>query len=82
MVCTFILVYAIISAATVYSDSRQLGVIEIGLIHALVLTAIIYTIGYSSDAQVHPAVTIALLVARKIGGKETALYIKCQFFHE
>jgi aquaporin Z len=60
-----------------------LGVIEIGLIHALVLTAIIYAIGYSSDAQVNPAVTIALLVTRKIGGKEAAaLYIIGQFFHE
>ena len=38
IVGTFILVYAICSAATVYSDSGQLGVIGIGLVHALVLT--------------------------------------------
>jgi aquaporin Z len=78
IVGTFILVYAIASAATVYSDSGQLGVIAIGLVHALVLTAIIYAIGYHSGAQVNPAVTISLLVARKIGGKEAALYIICQ----
>ena len=78
IVGTFILVYAIASAATVYSDSGQLGVIGIGLVHALVLTAIIYAIGYRSGAQVNPAVTIGLLVARKIGGKEAALYIICQ----
>jgi aquaporin Z len=35
IVGTFILVYAIASAATVYSDSGQLGVIGIGLVHAL-----------------------------------------------
>ena len=35
----------------------------IGLVHALVLTAIIYAIGYRSGAQVNPAVTIGLLVA-------------------
>lgn len=78
IVGTFILVYAIASAATVYSDSGQLGVIGIGLVHALVLIAIIYAIGYRSGAQVNPAVTIGLLVARKIGGKEAALYIICQ----
>jgi aquaporin Z len=39
IVGTFILVYAIASAATVYSDSGQLGVIGIGLVHALALTA-------------------------------------------
>ena len=78
IVGTFILVYAIASAATVYSDSGQLGVIGIGLVHALVLTAIIYAIGYRSVGQVNPAVTIGLLVARKIGGKEAALYIICQ----
>jgi MIP family channel proteins len=78
IVGTFILVYAIASAATVYSDSGQLGVIGIGLVHALALTAIVYAIGYRSGAQVNPAVTIGLLVARKLGVKEAILYIICQ----
>ncbi len=66
------------SAATVYSDSGQLGVIGIGLVHALVLTAIVYAIGYRSGAQVNPAVTIGLLVAKKIGRKEAVVYIIAQ----
>ena len=78
IVGTFILVYAIASGATVYSDSGQLGVIGIGLVHALALTAIVYAIGYRSGSQVNPAVTIGLLVARKIGGREAALYIGSQ----
>ena len=78
IVGTFILVYAIASAATVYSDSGQLGVIGIGLVHALVLTAIVYAIGYRSGAQVNPAVTIGLLVAKKITGREAAVYIIAQ----
>ncbi len=78
IVGTFILVYAIASAATVYSDSGQLGVIGIGLVHALVLTAILYAIGYRSGAQVNPAVTIGLFVAEKIGGKEAVVYIIAQ----
>jgi aquaporin Z len=78
IVGTFILVYAIASAATVYSHSGQLGVIGIGLVHALVLTAIVYAIGYRSGAQVNPAVTIGLFVARKIGSKEALIYIIAQ----
>ena len=74
-----VLVYATASAASVYSDSGQLGVIGIGLVHALVLTAIIYAIGYRSGAQVNPTVTMTLISSkRKIGGKEAALYIICQ----
>ncbi len=78
IVGTFILVYAIASAATVYSDSGQLGVIGIGLVHAMVLTAIVYAIGYRSGAQVNPAVTIGLLMAKKITRKEAAVYIIAQ----
>ena len=78
VVGTFILVYAICSAGTVYADRGQLGIIGIGLVHALVLTAIVYAIGYRSGAQVNPAVTIGLLVARKIKGKEAAVYIIAQ----
>jgi MIP family channel proteins len=78
IVGTFILVYAIASAATVYSDSGQLGVIGIGLVHALVLTAIVYAIGYISGAHVNPAVTIGFLVARRLSGREAALYIGSQ----
>ena len=78
IVGTFILVYAIASAATIYHDSGQMGVIGIGLVHALVLTAIIYAIGYRSGAQVNPAVTIGLLVAKKIQVKEAVFYIICQ----
>lgn len=78
IVGTFILVYAIASAATVYSDSGQLGVIGIGLVHVLALTAIVYAIGYRSGAQFNPAVTIGLLVAKKNGGKEAVVYIIAQ----
>src|SRR4029078_6501810 len=78
LVGTFILVYAITSAATVYSHSGQLGVIGIGLVHAFVLTAVVYAIGYRSGAQVNPAVTIGLLVAGKIGGREAAVYVIAQ----
>lgn len=78
IVGTFFLVYAIASAATVYSRSGQLGVIGIGLVHALALTAIVYSIAYRSGAQVNPAVTIGLLIVGKLKPKEAGLYILSQ----
>ena len=44
----------------------------------MVLTAIVYAIGYRSGAQVNPAVTIGLLVAKKITGREAVVYIIAQ----
>jgi MIP family channel proteins len=78
VVGTFILVYAIVSAATTYRDSGTLGVIGIGLVHAFVLAAIVYAIAYKSGAHVNPAVTIGMLIAGKIRRKQAGLYIICQ----
>jgi MIP family channel proteins len=75
LVGTFILVYAIASAATVYSKSGQLGVIGIGLVHAFVLTAIVFAIGYKSGAHVNPAVTIAFLVTKRMNIRDGLFYI-------
>ena len=75
LVGTFILVYAITSAATVYSKSGQLGVIGIGLVHAFVLTAIVFAIGYKSGAHVNPAVTVAFLITKRMNAIDGIFYI-------
>ncbi len=75
LVGTFILVYAITSAATVYSKSGQLGVIGIGLVHAFVLTAIVFAIGYKSGAHVNPAVTVAFLVTKRMRISDGIFYV-------
>ena len=75
IVGTFILVYAICSAATVYSTNvpqgiaglGQLGIIGVGLVHALVLTAIVYAIGYRSGAQVNPVCYNRIASSKKNG---------------
>ena len=88
IVGTFIFVFAICSAATtVYAGSNklvgivglgQLAMAVLGLIHAFVLTALIYAINARTGAQLNPAVTIAFLVSRKMRGKVAALTIACQ----
>src|SRR6476661_1638829 len=75
LVGTFILVYAITSAATVYSKSGQLGVIGIRLVHAFVLTAIVFAIGYKSGAHVNPAVTVAFLITKRMNAIDGIFYI-------
>jgi len=80
-------VFAICSAATVYSGPNklvgivglgQLAMALLGLVHAFVLAALVYTINARSGAQLNPAVTIAFLVSRKMRGKVAALTIACQ----
>ena len=87
IVGTFLFVFAICSAATVYSGSNklvgivglgQLAIAVLGLVHAFVLTALIYAINARTGAQLNPAVTIAFLVSRKMRGKVAALTIACQ----
>jgi MIP family channel proteins len=87
IVGTFIFVFAICSTATVYSGSNklvgivglgQLAMAVLGLVHAFVLTALVYAINARSGAQLNPAVTIAFLVSRKMRGKVAALTIACQ----
>lgn len=56
--------------------SNILALLE--LVHTLVLTAIVYAIGYRSGTQVNPAVTIGLLVTKKIGRKEAVICIIAQ----
>ena len=50
----------------------------IGMVHWLVLAVLITSLGGVSGAHFNPAVTIALLVKKKIGGGDAGIYIVCQ----
>ena len=87
IVGTFILVYAVCTAATVYSGPKivegvvgldKLSTIGMGILSAFVIIAITYATAYRSGAIINPAVTVALLVTNKIRAKDAALYIPCQ----
>ena len=74
---TLILVLAItgtISASPIVGTP----LLNVAIVHALALGAIVYTIGSISGAHVNPAVTIALLAIREIRARTAAFYIIVQ----
>ena len=76
---TFALTFAGCSA--IASDSiydTGLGTLGISLAFGLVIMAMIYSYGNVSGAHFNPAVTIAFLLSKKIGIKDTFLYIASQ----
>ena len=50
----------------------------IGLLHFLLLTMLIYTVGHASGGHFNPAVTATLAALRKIGPIDAAIYIVLQ----
>jgi MIP family channel proteins len=50
----------------------------IGLLHFLLLTMLVYTLGQASGAHFNPAVTVTLTALRKIGPIDAAIYIVLQ----
>jgi aquaporin Z len=56
-----------------------LGLLGISLAFGLAVVAMAYTIGGISGCHINPAITIAMLVANKINGKDAVGYIIAQF---
>src|SRR3954452_14337525 len=57
------------------SVPRGLTPSDLGLLHALVLLAIVYSICSISAAHANPALTIVLASIRKISGRDASIYI-------
>lgn len=74
MIGTFTLVF--VGGAAVASGQ---GVAVAALAHGLVLAAMIYMYGPTSGAQFNPAVTLALLIGRKIEINKAVIYWIAQF---
>jgi MIP family channel proteins len=75
---TAILVVAICAFIS-RSAPVPVDLLSIGLVHAIALMAIVYTIGQISGAHVNPAVTLALLMIRKISPRDAVGYLGSQF---
>jgi MIP family channel proteins len=74
LIGTFILVF--VGGFAVASGQ---GVVVAALGHGLILVAIIYMYGHISGAHVNPAVTLGLLVGRKIDVTKAVIYWIAQF---
>ena len=55
------------------------GILGIALAFGLAVVAMAYTIGPISGCHINPAITISMLVARKISAKDAAGYVVAQF---
>ena len=69
---------AVISGRAVIAGVEGIGVLGIALAFGLVLLTLVYAIGSISGCHVNPAVSIAMLVAGKMNGKDAAGYIVAQ----
>ncbi|MBI2173013.1 MAG: aquaporin [Candidatus Aenigmarchaeota archaeon] len=72
-IATFSLVF--IGAGSILAGNDIIGV---ALAHGLVLMCMVYATAHVSGAHINPAVTVGMLVTKKIGSSKAALYIISQ----
>ncbi|MEP6911233.1 MAG: aquaporin Z [bacterium] len=76
LVGTFVLVFASCGAAVLAGD--KIGVLGVSLAFGFSLLAMVYAIGPISGCHINPAVTIGLLITKKMKGKDAPGYILAQ----
>ena len=83
LIGTFALVLFGCGAAVISGISASgpagIGLLGISLAFGLAVVAMAYTIGGISGCHINPAITISMLVARKISAKDALGYIVAQF---
>jgi aquaporin Z len=73
---TFVLVFVGIGTAVL--DGANVGFLGVGIAFGLALLAMAYTIGPISGCHINPAVTLGLLMAKKMDAKDVAGYVIAQ----
>src|ERR1700728_1398965 len=76
LVGTFVLVFAGVGSAVLAGS--HIGFAGISAAFGLSLLAMVYTIGPISGCHVNPAVTLGVLIAKKIGMKDAIAYVIAQ----
>ena len=73
---TFVLVFAGLGTAVL--AEKSIGLLGIAFAFGLSLLAMVYTIGPISGCHINPAVTVGLLVAKRISAKDAVGYMGAQ----
>jgi aquaporin Z len=76
LVGTFVLVFGGVGSAVF--AGKQIGFEGVAFAFGLSLLAMVYTIGPISGCHINPAVTFGVLLSKKIGGKDAAMYVIAQ----
>lgn len=79
LVGTMMLVLIACGVAVVVGCDTPAGIIATALAFGLVIVAMAYSIGNVSGCHVNPAVSIGMLIAGKMKGKECIIYVVAQF---
>src|SRR6202453_308225 len=73
---TFVLVFGGVGSAVL--AGTHIGYLGVAFAFGLSLLAMVYTIGPISGCHINPAVTVGVLIAKKIGAKDAMSYIIAQ----
>lgn len=73
---TFVLVFGGVGSAVLAGD--KIGNVGVSLAFGLCLLTMVYSIGPVSGCHINPAVTVGMLVARKIGAGDAIFYVIAQ----
>jgi aquaporin Z len=76
LVGTFVLVFGGVGSAVLAGS--HIGFLGVSFAFGLSLLAMVYTIGPISGCHINPAVTLGVLMAKKIGAKDAAAYVAAQ----
>src|SRR3981081_1226182 len=76
LVGTFVLVFGGVGSAVLAGS--HIGFAGVSFAFGLSLLAMVYTIGPISGCHINPAVTLGVLLARKINARDAAAYVVAQ----
>src|SRR5450755_422795 len=75
---TFVLVFGGVGSAVLAGG--HIGYVGVAFAFGLALLAMVYTIGPISGCHINPAVTLGVLLAKRIGGRDALMYVVAQIF--
>jgi aquaporin Z len=75
---TFVLVFGGVGSAVLAGS--HIGYVGVAFAFGLSLLAMVYTIGPISGCHINPAVTLGVLLAKRIGSRDAVMYVVAQIF--